>query len=68
MSLDALKELLTDAGYDPTYQTQKKYNLESMEIEKSNITLALCFLNPSMSQENNDRPFIFNIIQIRQKL
>ena len=39
-----------------------------MEIKKSNITLTLCFLNPSMSQKNNDRPFIFNIIQIRQKL
>ena len=68
MSLDALKELLTDGRYDPVDQTPKKYYLVSMTIEKFDITLTLAFLDPSMCQNNNDGPFIFNLIQIRQKL
>ena len=68
MSLDALKELLTDGGYDPVDQTQQKYYLVSMTIEKFEITLTLGFLDPGMCQKNNDGPFIFNLIQIRQKL
>jgi len=68
MSLDALKELLTDSGYDPVDQTRKKHYLVSMTIEKFHITLTLGFLDPGMCQKNNDESFIFNLIQIRQKL
>jgi len=67
MSLDALKELLTDGGYDPVDQTKKKHYLV-MKIEKFHITLTLGFLDPGMCQKNNDGPFIFNLIQITQKL
>ena len=49
-------------------KVKKKYYLVSMTIEKFDITLTLAFLDPGMCQKINDGPFIFNLIQIRQKL